>query len=105
MLRENSPDDVARGAKPLEVDGLAKPTAARVMSLARGGQTLLSDEARKALGEGAWALQSHGHWMLKGVAEPVELFEVGLDATRSSRRRRRESASGGTGRRAVASNT
>ena len=80
VLRENSPEDVARGAKPLEVEGLAKPTAARVMALARGGQTLISDEARKALVEGAWTLQSHGHWMLKGLAEPVELFEVGLDA-------------------------
>ena len=28
ILRENSAEDVARGAKPLEVDGLAKPTAA-----------------------------------------------------------------------------
>ena len=46
ILRENSAEDVARGAKPLEVDGLAKPTAARVMSLARGGQTLLTPEAR-----------------------------------------------------------
>ena len=40
LLRENTAADVARGAKPLEVDGLAKPTAARVMALARGGQTL-----------------------------------------------------------------
>ena len=80
VLRDNSPEDVARGAKPLEVEGLAKPTAARVMALARGGQTLITDEARKALVEGAWTLQSHGHWMLKGLAEPVELCEVGLDA-------------------------
>ncbi|HEY6353608.1 MAG TPA: NB-ARC domain-containing protein, partial [Burkholderiaceae bacterium] len=80
VLRENSPEDVAHGAKPLEVEGLAKPTAARVMALARGGQTLISDEARKALVEGEWTLQSHGHWMLKGLAEPVELCEVGLDA-------------------------
>ena len=41
-LRENAPEDVARGAKPVEVEGLAKPLAARVMSLARGGQTLLT---------------------------------------------------------------
>ena len=34
VLRENSPEDVARGAKPLEVEGLAKAIAARVMSLA-----------------------------------------------------------------------
>ena len=53
ILRENSAADVALGAKPLEVDGLAKPTAARVMSLARGGQTLLTAEARESLGETA----------------------------------------------------
>lgn len=80
ILRENSAEDVARGAKPLEVDGLAKPTAARVMSLARGGQTLLTPEARLALGETALQLQSHGHWVMKGVSEPIELFEVGVDA-------------------------
>ncbi len=82
LLRENTPDDVARGAKPLEVDGLAKPTAARVMSLARGGQTLLTTEARAALGDTLppqQTLQSHGHWVLKGVAAPVELFEAGDD--------------------------
>ena len=59
----------------LQVDGLAKPTAARVMSLARGGQILLTPEARAALGETALKLQSHGHWMMKGLADPVELFE------------------------------
>lgn len=45
FLRENSPEDVARGAKALEVDGLAKHTVARVASLARGGQTLLTQGA------------------------------------------------------------
>ncbi len=77
ILRENSAAAVALGAKPLEVDGLAKPTAARVMSLARGGQTLLTSEAREALGVSGLKIQSHGHWMVKGVAEPLELFEVG----------------------------
>ncbi|MEO5883516.1 MAG: tetratricopeptide repeat protein [Caldimonas sp.] len=77
ILRENAADDVARGAKPLEVEGLAKPIAARVMSLARGGQTLLSAAAREDLGKSAHKLASHGHWQLKGVSDPVELFEVG----------------------------
>ncbi len=82
MLRANSPEDVARGAKPLEVEGLAKPTAARVMSLACGGQTLVSQDAALALAaEGrADALASLGHWRLKGVAEPVELFEPAAGA-------------------------
>ena len=84
ILRENSADDVARGAKPLEVDGLAKPTAARVMSVAHGGQTLLTPEARQALGQTGLKLESHGHWMIKGVADPIELFEVGPVGARFS---------------------
>ena len=76
LLRENSAEDIARGAKPLEVDGLAKPTAARVMSLAQPGQTLLTAEARSDLGRTSLRVQSHGHWMVKGVAEPLEIFEV-----------------------------
>jgi predicted ATPase/class 3 adenylate cyclase len=77
VLRENDAADVARGAKPLEVDGLAKPTAARVMSIARPGQTLLTVEARDDLGRTTLKVVSHGHWMLKGVSEPLELFEAG----------------------------
>ncbi len=76
-LRENASADVARGAKPLEVDGVAKATVARVMSLALSGQILLSDAARDALGACSQRIQSHGHWRLKGLDEPMELFEVG----------------------------
>ena len=76
-LRENTPADVARGAKAVEVEGLVKSIAARVMPIARGGQTLLSERARQALGATPARVQSHGHWRLKGVAEPIELFEVG----------------------------
>lgn len=77
ILRGNAAGDIARGAKPLEVDGLAKPIAARVMSLAQGGQTLLTADALGALGGTALRVQSHGHWLMKGLAEPLELFEVG----------------------------
>ena len=77
ILRENVAADVARGAKPLEVEGLAKSIAARVMSLARGGQTLLSAAAREALGMSAHKVASHGHWRIKGVSDPIELFEIG----------------------------
>ena len=76
-LRSNPPEDVARGAKPVEVDGIALPIAARVMSAALGGQTLMTGAARVALGETRLRLQSHGHWRLQGLSEPVELFEVG----------------------------
>ena len=49
ILRDNTPDDVPRGAKPAEVEGIAKPLANRVMALARGGQTLLSHSAHAEL--------------------------------------------------------
>jgi len=87
FLRENSPEDIARGAKPLEVEGLAKPTVARLASLAESGQTLLTrsafDLARRAAvggpdqrGEVQWL--AHGTYTFKGVDEPLEVFEVGI---------------------------
>jgi predicted ATPase/class 3 adenylate cyclase/Tfp pilus assembly protein PilF len=79
VLRTNNAEDVARGAKPLEVHGIAKPTAARVMALALGGQTLLTAEARAGLAAPAFRVQTHGHWKLKGVPEPLELFELGAE--------------------------
>ncbi|MGB3429066.1 MAG: hypothetical protein WBA53_12925, partial [Burkholderiaceae bacterium] len=77
LLRRNTPEDVALGAKPIEVEGLAKPMTARIMSLASGGQTLMTTEARAALGDTPLRVESHGFWMVKGIAEPIELFEVG----------------------------
>jgi predicted ATPase/class 3 adenylate cyclase/Tfp pilus assembly protein PilF len=74
-LRPNPPQDVARGAKPLEVEGLAKPYAARIMALAVGGQTLASGAARRELPSGHGAI-NHGHYRLKGVEEPAEIFEL-----------------------------
>ena len=78
--RPNTKADVAAGAKSLEVTGLAVPIAARVMSLALGGQTLLTAEAKAALGDTTLRSQSHGHWRLKGMQGPFELFEVGDEA-------------------------
>ncbi len=76
-LRENTRADVERGAKRLEVDGAAKSIAARVMAVASGGQTLLSVYARATMTDDPnIRLRSHGHWQLKGVAEPIELFEA-----------------------------
>ncbi|MCP3962227.1 MAG: protein kinase [bacterium] len=84
-LRRNPPEDVARGAKPIEVEGLAKPIAARVMSLAGGRQTLVTQSAfelaRRAADELAledevrWL--AHGDYLLEGVAGPIGVFEVG----------------------------
>jgi predicted ATPase/class 3 adenylate cyclase len=77
QLRENPASDVARGAKTLEVDGVAKHQAARVMSMALGGQTLLSSQAKAALLDPPqWRSQSHGHWKFRGIDEPIEIFEI-----------------------------
>jgi class 3 adenylate cyclase/tetratricopeptide (TPR) repeat protein len=84
ILRANDAADVARGAKPVELEGLAKPLAARVMTLAGAGQTLLSSSAFElaraaAVGDARfsgvrWA--SHGDWQLKGVGEAVRIHEA-----------------------------
>ena len=39
---DNTPDDIAKGAKPFEIEGLVKPTTSRLMQLALPGQILLS---------------------------------------------------------------
>ena len=88
VVRRNIDKDIARGANAVEVEGLAKPFTARLMGLAIGKQTLLSrsafDVARRAAvglkcehGELRWV--AHGSYILKGVEEPVEVFEVGVE--------------------------
>ena len=104
VLRENTSEDVARGAKPVEVEGLAKAIAARVMSLAGNGRILLTrtayDFARRAAvgmhdeARLRWAV--HGRYRLAGVEDLVEVCEVAepglVDLTRpiSSEKARRE---------------
>jgi predicted ATPase len=78
-LRENSEIDRSRGAPKFEIDGVALPLAARVMAAARGGQTLLTVQALQSLGSTTLRTRSHGHWRVKGIAEPIELFELGDD--------------------------
>ena len=85
-LCENAAYDVQRGAKPLEVEGIAKPVAARVMSLARGGQTLATAAAASVLGDALperARVEPHGHYRLKGIESPLEVFEVGLRDART----------------------
>ena len=83
---KNSDAAVLVGAKPLEVEGLAKPMAARLMTLARPGQILLSAvaesltrRAARELGERGQNLlwKSYGRWRFKGVPEAQEIYEVG----------------------------
>ena len=86
LVWENSVDAVRMGAKSLEVEGLAKPLAGRLMALARPGQILLSataeplaHRAARELGERGELLvwKSYGRWRFKGVPETQEVFEVG----------------------------
>ena len=91
-LRANRAEDVARGAKPVEVDGIVLPIAARVMSIACGGQTLLSGDARRGAGRAAAA---------RPVARPLAA-ERDRAADRAVRDRRRRCAVHRAGRRAKA---
>lgn len=86
MTWPNSPKDVLAGAKAFEVEGLAKPVAARLMGLALPGQILMSGMAQNLcqravgeLGEAGgnlrWLL--HGRYSFKGVPAPMLIHEVG----------------------------
>lgn len=86
MTWANEPKDVLAGAKAFEVEGLAKPVAARLMNLALPGQILMSGMAQnlchRAMGElGAagtnlrWLM--HGRYNFKGVPAPMLVHEVG----------------------------
>jgi len=86
MVWSNASADIARGAKPIEVEGLAKPVAARLMALAVPGQILLSGVAYALAQRGEQELArtpdavrwlAHGRYHLKGVFEPITVFEVG----------------------------
>jgi len=82
VFRESSDDDVALGAKRTEAEGLALPFASRVMAMARGGQTLLTASAKEVLDPAtlgaAVTIRSHGYYRLKGIDEPVAIFELGV---------------------------
>src|SRR4249919_2427853 len=86
MTWQNSESDVMAGSKPLEVEGLAKPVAARLMALALPGQILVSSmaqalaqRAQAELGERADRVKwvSHGRYRFKGVPAPILVHEVG----------------------------
>lgn len=79
-LRPNGEADRARGAPLFEIDGVALPLAARVMAAADPGQTLMTSAAAQSLGPTTLRTRSHGFWRLKGLEEPVELFEIGDSA-------------------------
>ncbi len=89
ILRENAPEDISLGAKPIEVEGLSKPFTARLMSVGLGRQTLMTrgafDLARRAM-VGATRTRrlrwlSHGRYVFHGVNDSVEVYEVGIADT------------------------
>ena len=78
VIKEDQPT-----AKPRDLYGIPIDTCARIMSLAGGGQTLMSrfafDTARpmprgEELGDLQWL--NHGAYQLKGIDEPIEVCEV-----------------------------
>ncbi len=86
VVWDNSAEDIAQGAKPIEVEGLVKPVTSRLMNLALPGQILLSNiayslahRAQAELGEyletARW--RTHGRYRFRGVPDPVAVFEVG----------------------------
>ncbi|KFN49571.1 putative peptide modification system cyclase [Arenimonas composti] len=86
MMWANEPQHVRAGAKPFEVEGLAKPVAARLMNLALPGQILMSGMAQNLcqravgeLGEAGRELRFvlHGRYRFKGVPAPMLVHEVG----------------------------
>jgi serine/threonine-protein kinase len=86
-LRRNPSEHVARGAKPIEVEGLARVIATRLVAIADGGQTLLTRNAfdlarRAAVGvEDAESLVwlAHGGYLFKGIGDSIDVFEVGRE--------------------------
>jgi putative peptide modification system cyclase len=83
---ENSPEDIARGAKPFEIEGLVKPITSRLMQHALPRQILLSGvahalahRAQGELGErlGTVRWRTHGRYRFKGIPDPIPVFEVG----------------------------
>ena len=86
MTWSNTDQAVLAGAKPLEVEGLAKPMAARLMGLCLPGQVLVSSmaqalaqRAQAELGERADRVRwiAHGRYRFKGMPAPVLVHEVG----------------------------
>lgn len=83
MMHSNNRTFVSRGAKPIEVDGIHKNIAARIMSLSGGGQTFLSklagEYASASSVRGKLLMRNLGEWKMKGVKAPMRLYAIGPD--------------------------
>ena len=76
--------DTLGGAKPIELEGVAKNIAARTMSVCMAGQVLLTSEAMAAIKGRTNKFTPKGTryvcvglYRFKGVREPVSLYAVG----------------------------
>lgn len=83
MMHSNSEIWVARGAKPIEVEGVHKSICARVCSLADPGQILLTQRAAQvtmshASAIGGILIANMGKYILKGVKNPMPIYGVAL---------------------------
>lgn len=85
VLKRNEDVFVRAGAKMIELEGMAKPVAARIMSLAGGGQILLSHDARTVSENRTNAytppnthFKALGKYKLKGVKKPMLVHAVGV---------------------------
>lgn len=76
IMHSNDKFFVSRGAKPIEVEGIQKSVCARIMSLALGGQTLLSDRAGQIAmsSRNNLYMRDIGKWQFKGVKNPMQLY-------------------------------
>ena len=85
VLKRNDDVFVQAGAKMIELEGMAKPVAARIMSLAGGGQILLSHDARTVSENRTNSytpknahFKALGSYKLKGVKKPILVHAVGV---------------------------
>lgn len=76
IMHSNDSYFVSRGAKPIEVEGIEKSVCARIMSLALGGQTLLSNRAGQIAmsSRNNLFMKDIGKWQFKGVKVPMQLY-------------------------------
>jgi len=87
IMHSNDTFFVSRGAKPIEIEGIQKSVCARIMSLARGGQTLLSNRAGQIAMSirGKLKMADIGKWTFKGVKKPMQLYAISWDIHRLKR--------------------
>lgn len=84
VMHSNAETFVSRGAKPIEVEGITKNIAARIMTLAHGGQTLMSKRAGEYAQsvKGNLIIKDIGRWRMKGVSHSLLLYAISHDKSR-----------------------